>query len=418
MQFDKDTFKPWIGKSEFGLKEGWNPITLTQLKEYISASEAEGLDMSYAKSCVASCQTFMDGIEPALVQPGPMGQENTVFSVFIEGGIFEGINGPKLKRYEDTVILQVGLSRYEVTINETGKVTIGNLSGVAIVEPVTKEENGVKVQLKDKNGIPRFQAYVNLMDFSDEDSEEDFRVWFAFEKELKDANGNFVTPTAVKLNKAIQTGKIFNYLAEAKFGGGSSTNNEDTVWFDMRMLPKGFFKVNKIVGPKNKTYPDGTAYKEWYFEMEDLGMTTAHKSLVSALERNDGFYKQKAEKGDLFIQVTKHDVEFKQVATNTFKQVPYFPDFIQAWNSGEVVKPERGIAGKECKHYINLELVTGVDYIQNPILGGIVNQALSIAVKPNSVALPAATVVAEPVAELKSAAVVEEDAADLDSIPF
>jgi hypothetical protein len=183
----------------------------------------------------------------------------------------------------------------------------------------------------------------------------------------------------------------------------------------MRMLPKGLYNITKVVGPKKKVYDDGGEKNLWFLEIEGHGMAQAHAILTADLEVMGDDYKKEAELGQLRVRVTDHVVNFQHI-DGTYKKVEYFPDFFQAWEAGEVTPVTKGFAGENRKHYMKMCFVTGGEYEFQPILTGIVQNALKINVSANPVALPAAT--AEPTAQLKSAAVVEDEASEFDEIPF
>lgn len=415
MQFDTELFKPWIGS--LGLEDGWNSITITRMQEFYDRRLAQGFSMAFVESTIASCREFMDAIAPSLIEAGP--EEDTIISVLVKEGLVEYVNGPQFKRYGEDIILQVGLSKYATTISETGNVTVGNLNGTAVIAPIAKD--GV-VKLDD-NGNPRFKTSVRLMDFDNEESET-FEVWFSFQKNLKDDKEKLVVLSEPKLNSALRKGTFFQFLSPTK-EAGASNSDEETVWVDMRMLPKGSYKITKIVGPKEKTYEDPitkekSTVKKWYLEIYGIGMASAHSSLISSLESMDNYYSKLAERGELGVLVTEHIVDYEVVGGGR-KKVEYFPDFFQAFQDGEVVPVKRGIAGPERKHYMKMSFVEG-NFDLNPILGGIVNQALAIEVKdPNrmlssSTSVTATLPAAKPVSAspMKSAA----PAVDEDTIPF
>lgn len=412
MKFDTETFKPWIGN--LNLANGWNPVTVSAMREYLEAKQAQGFSMMAVKEAVQQCQFFMDAISPALIE----GDGDVIISVLVKNDAVEYVNGPQFKRYgESDIVLQVGLAKYNVELDSAGNIKVGALQGTVQIAAMTKEENRVEVPVKDENGNPRFKATVEMMDLTNEETPV-FQVWFAFQKNLKDEKGNFVVATLPKLKIALNKGELYKYLALAnEAGSGGSSNGEETVWIDMRMLPKGLYNITKVIGPKKKVYEDGGEKNLWFLEIEGYGMAQAHAILAADLEVMGEDYKKEAELGQLRVRVTEHVVNFQHI-DGSYKKVEYFPDFFQAWEAGEVTPVKKGFAGENRKHYMSMTFVTGGEYEFQPILTGIVQKALSINVSNNPVALPAATVVTKPVAELKSAAVVEEEAADLDSIPF
>ena len=411
MQFDTELFKPWVGN--LGLKDGWNSVTISQMEEFYQRKAAQGFQMAFVESTVRACQEFMEAIEPALIEHGP--EEDSIISVVVEGGVVTYVNGPQFKRREDNIVLQVGLSKYAAEIDDKGNVTVGNLSGVAVVTPIVDKDKNPKL---DDNGNPRFKASVRLMDFDNEDSET-FEIWFAFQKNLKDANGKLVVLSEPKLNSALRKGKFFNFLSHANEAGASS--GEDAVWIDMRMLPKGNYKINKIVGPKAKTYEDPltktkTTVNKWYLEIDSIGMAQSHSALMSSLESMGEYYQKLAEMGELGLAVTEHIVDYESTAGGPRKKVEYFPDFFQAHKDGDVVPVKRGIAGPERKHYMTMAFVEGLKFQPNPILGGIVNQALAIEVKPEKATLSPGT---EQKAIPAAVTTVEAEVVNLsDEIPF
>ena len=412
MKFDTETFKPWIGN--LNLANGWNPVTVSAMREYLEAKQAQGFSMMAVKEAVQQCQFFMNAISPALIE----GDGDVIISVLVKNDAVEYVNGPQFKRYgESDIVLQVGLAKYNVELDSGGNIKVGALQGTVQIAAMTKEENRVEVPVKDENGNPRFKATVEMMDLTNEETPV-FQVWFAFQKNLKDEKGNFVVATLPKLKIALNKGELYKYLALAnEAGSGGSSNGEETVWIDMRMLPKGLYNITKVIGPKKKVYEDGGEKNLWFLEIEGYGMAQAHAILAADLEVMGEDYKKEAELGQLRVRVTEHVVNFQHI-DGSYKKVEYFPDFFQAWEAGEVTPVKKGFAGENRKHYMSMTFVTGGEYEFQPILTGIVQKALSINVSNNPVALPAATVVTKPVAELKSAAVVEEEAADLDSIPF
>ena len=412
MKFDTETFKPWIGN--LNLANGWNPVTVSAMREYLEAKQAQGFSMMAVKEAVQQCQFFMDAISPALIE----GDGDVIISVLVKNDAVEYVNGPQFKRYgESDIVLQVGLAKYNVELDSGGNIKVGALQGTVQIAAMTKEENRVEVPVKDENGNPRFKATVEMMDLTNEETPV-FQVWFAFQKNLKDEKGNFVVATLPKLKIALNKGELYKYLALAnEAGSGGSSNGEETVWIDMRMLPKGLYNITKVIGPKKKVYEDGGEKNLWFLEIEGYGMAQAHAILAADLEVMGEDYKKEAELGQLRVRVTEHVVNFQHI-DGSYKKVEYFPDFFQAWEAGEVTPVKKGFAGENRKHYMSMTFVTGGEYEFQPILTGIVQKALSINVSNNPVALPAATVVTKTVAELKSAAVVEEEAADLDSIPF
>lgn len=413
MQFDTELFKPWIGS--LGLADGWNSITITEMQEFYDRRLAQGFPMGSVDSTITACKEFMDAIAPALIESGP--EPDTIISVLVKEGIVEYINGPQFKRHGDDIVLQVGLSKYTSQVTETGSVTVGNLSGTAVIAPVLDKD---KVQKNDDNGNPRFKASVRLMNFDNEESEP-VEVWFSFQKNLKDDKDKLVVLSETKLNGALRRGTFYQFLSPAK-EAGSSSSDEETVWVDMRMLPKGIFQITKVVGPKPKTYEDPiTKLKEtvnkWYLEIHGIGMAPAHQALESSLESMGGFYSKLAERGELGVSVTEHIVDYESVSGGR-KKVEYFPDFFQAFQDGDVVPVKRGIAGPERKHYMTMAFVEGNHFESNPILGGIVNQAIAIKVEDPRTALPAAStpVATLPAPAMRSAAVAVVD--EEDEIPF
>lgn len=412
MKFDTETFKPWIGN--LNLANGWNPVTVSAMREYLEAKQAQGFSMMAVKEAVQQCQFFMDAISPALIE----GDGDVIISVLVKNDAVEYVNGPQFKRYgESDIVLQVGLAKYNVELDSAGNIKVGALQGTVQIAAMTKEENRVEVPVKDENGNPRFKATVEMMDLTNEETPV-FQVWFAFQKNLKDSKGNFVVATLPKLKIALNKGELYKYLAVAnQAGSGGSSNGEETVWIDMRMLPKGLYNITKVIGPKKKVYEDGGEKNLWFLEIEGYGMAQAHAILAADLEVMGEDYKKEAELGQLRVRVTEHVVNFQHI-DGSYKKVEYFPDFFQAWEAGEVTPVKKGFAGENRKHYMSMTFVTGGEYEFQPILTGIVQKALSINVSNTPVALSAATVVAEPTPQLKSAAVVEEEAADLDSIPF
>lgn len=408
MKFDTETFKPWIGN--LNLANGWNPVTVSAMREYLEAKQAQGFSMVAVKEAVQQCQFFMDAIAPALIE----GDGDVIISVLVKNNAVEYVNGPQFKRYgESDIVLQVGLAKYGVELDSAGNIKVGTLQGTVQISAMTKEENRVEVPVKDENGNPRFKATVELMDLTNEETPV-YQVWFAFQKNLKDSKGDFVVATLPKLKIALNKGEIYKYLAVANEAGSGSSSGEETVWIDMRMLPKGLYNITKVVGPKKKVYEDGGEKNVWFLEIEGYGMAQAHAILAADLEVMGDDYKKEAEMGNLRVRVTNHLVTFQHV-DGSYKKVEYFPDFFQAWEAGEVTPVKKGFAGENRKHSMSMCFVTGGEYEFQPILTGIVQNALKINVSSNPVALPATTVVAEPAAQLKSAAV--EDA-DLDSIPF
>jgi hypothetical protein len=426
MQFDTELFKPWI--ASLGLEEGWNSISITRMQEFYDRKTAQGFPMGFVESTIVACKEFMNAIAPALIEAGP--EEDTIISVLVKERLVEYVNGPQFKRYGDEIILQVGLSKYTVSATETGSVTVGNLNGTAVIAPITKEENRVQIPKLDENGNPRFKASVRLMNFDNEESEP-VEVWFSFQKNLKDEKDKLVVLSETKLNGALRKGTFYQFLAPAKEAGASSSD-EETIWVDMRMLPKGVFKITKVVGPKPKVYEDPTTkiketVNKWYLEIHGIGMAEAHSSLVHSLESGGSYYQKLAELGELGVSVTEHIVDYESV-TGGRKKVEYYPDFFQAFDSGDVVPVKRGIAGPERKHYMSMGFVEGTHFESNLNLGGIVNLAIAIKVEdprnaiagtnPAVATLPAAQPVA---AQMKSAAVSgggEPALTGFDDIPF
>jgi hypothetical protein len=418
MKFDTETFKAWVGN--LGLSNGWNSVTVTAMRDYLESKQAQGFSMVAVADAVQQSQFFMDAIAPALID----GEGDTIMSVLVKDGLVEFVNGPQFKRYGETdVVLQVGLAKYKVDLDAAGNLQVGSLQGTVQISAITKEENRVEIPVKDENGNPRFKASVELMDYSDEENPV-YQIWFAFQKNLKDAKGNFVVASLPKLKIALSKGELAKYLAPANEAGTGSSDGEDTVWIDMRMLPKGTFNITKVVGPKKKVYEDGGEKNLWFLKIEGYGMAQAHAILAADLEVMGEDYKKEAEMGNLRVRVTEHVVNFQHV-DGSYKKVEYFPDFFQAWEAGEVTPVKKGIAGENRKHYMSMAFVTGGEYEFAPILTGIVQQALAIAVKPQALegstttaALPAT--VAEPA--LKSAAVPEAsgggEPTSLDDVPF
>jgi hypothetical protein len=410
MKFDTETFKAWVGN--LGLANGWNSVTITKMREYYDSESAQGYSMPYVAEVIAKSEEFLAAIAPALIEAGP--EADTVISVLVKDGLVEYVNGPQFKRMGEDIVLQVGLSKYATEINEAGSLSVGSLKGTVEIAAITKEENKKEVPVKDENGNPRFKASVELMDFSNEESTV-YRIWFSFQKNLKDGNGNIVVATLAKLKIALSQGKLFKYLSVANEAGSGSSNGEDTVWVDMRMLPKGTFNITKVVGPKKKVYEDGVEKNLWFLEIEDIGMTQAHAILAADLEVMGDMYKTKAERGQLRVRITEHLVNFQHV-NGQYKKVEYFPDFFQAFEKGEVTPVKKGVAGENRKHYMSMAFVTGGEYEFESILGGIVNQALKIAVRPESTnALPESTPSPKPALKSASVAVVDDEE---DYIPF
>lgn len=391
MKFDLTTFR---FLADIQLNNGWNNIGVDKLNSYIDYLKTEGFtedDMPSVFKAVYQTELFLNAIASDLIGES---QPEQVVSAYAEHGVIDRVNGPCFWQDENNIVLRVGTTLYSTEL-KSEKLTVGKLKGSIEVSELTGADNKV---VTDEQGNPVLRVTAKLRVVGDKTSEV-FYLPLMLSKDSKVSEGELLA--------AIEDGDIYQYLAPIPKGGGN--------FFDLRMLPVGDYLVTDISDKKVNEW-EGKPIVSWNLTIAELGTVSSRgKNLEGQLETSGPILQRVARNRGVTLRVSKHDVEYTPITTGKVQTVP-FPNFLVDLKNRNVKNlPEGKIGNSDVKHYMNVGILKDYQTEPNPPMLEMANYAKGLTVVTDQATLPAATVVAEPTAQLKSAAVEDPD---LDSIPF
>lgn len=391
MKFDLATFR---FLADIQLNNGWTNIGVDKLNSYIDYLKTEGFtedNMPNVFKAVYQTEIFLNAITSDLIGES---QPEQVVSAYAEHGVIDRVNGPCFWQDENNIVLRVGTTLYNAEL-KSEKLTVGKLKGGIEVSELTDADNKV---VTDEQGNPVLRVTAKLRVVGDKISEV-FYLPLMLSKDSKVSEGELLA--------AIEDGDIYQYLAPIPKGGGN--------FFDLRMLPVGDYLVTDISDKKVSEW-EGKPIVSWNLTIAELGTVSSRgKNLKGQLETSSPILQRVARNRGVTLRVSKHDVEYTPINTGKAQTVP-FPNFLVDLKNRNVKNLPKGkIGNSDVKHYMNVGILKDYQTEPNLPMLEMANYAKGLTVVADQATLPAATVVAEPTAQLKSAAVEDPD---LNSIPF